>query len=75
MKRSDLPISEMSLPKKLDLLEITWEDLSRHEHALDSPAWHGSILKHRETALIDGKVTFSDWEKAKERIRRKVSIV
>ena len=74
MKRSDWPISQLSLPEKLDLLEIIWDDLSRNENTLESPDWHEAILKDREAALASGKVTVSDWEGAKARIRRKVSI-
>ena len=75
MRKSDWPISQLSLPEKLDLLEAIWEDLSRNENSLESPSWHEAILKDREAARATGKVTVSDWDEAKERIRRKVSRV
>lgn len=34
-----------------------------------SPAWHAAILSDRETALQAGRITVSDWEEAKERIK------
>jgi hypothetical protein len=68
-----LPISRLSLAQKLDLMETFWADLTRGEKELESPAWHGTILKDREKALKAGKVTVSDWEQAKKRIRKKVS--
>jgi hypothetical protein len=72
MKRNDWQISQLTLPQKLDLLESIWMDLSRNKDTLESPAWHESILKDREAALTAGNATLSDWDKAKERIRRKV---
>jgi putative addiction module component (TIGR02574 family) len=73
VKRVDLPISRLSLAQKLDLMETLWADLSREEKKLESPAWHAAILEDREKALKAGKVTVSDWEQAKKRIRKKVS--
>jgi putative addiction module component (TIGR02574 family) len=73
MKRIDLPLSDLTVSEKLDLLETIWADLSQDEGALESPAWHEAILKDREAAFETGKTTASDWEEAKERIRRRVS--
>ena len=73
VKRVDLPISRLSLAQKLDLMETLWADLTRDETNLESPAWHGTILEDREKALKAGKVTVSDWEQAKKRIKKKVS--
>ena len=73
MKRVDLPLSRLSLAQKLDLMETLWADLTRDEEKLESPAWHRTILEDREKALRAGKVTVSDWEQAKKRIKKKVS--
>ncbi|MFH1862347.1 MAG: addiction module protein [bacterium] len=73
MKRFDLPLSQLSLAQKLDLMEILWADLTRDEKKLESPAWHKTVLKDREEALTAGKITTSDWEQAKKRISKKVS--
>ena len=73
MKRVDLPLSKLSLAQKLDLMEILWADLTRNEKQFKSPAWHESVLRDREKAFTAGRVTVSDWAKAKERIRKKVS--
>jgi hypothetical protein len=73
MKRVDLPVSELSLAQKLDLMEILWADLTRDDTKLKSPAWHETVLKDREEAFAAGKVTVSDWEQAKKRIKKKVS--
>jgi hypothetical protein len=68
-----LPLNEMSLPEKLRLMEALWEDLSRNSDALDSPAWHGPVLEEREKSIAAGEAHFSDWETAKEDIRKRVS--
>jgi len=73
VKKVDLPISRLSLAQKLDLMETLWADFSRDEEKLESPAWHKAVLEDREAALRAGKVTASDWEHAKKRIRKKVS--
>ena len=73
MERVKLPISELSLAQKLDLMESLWESLIATEDAVKSPAWHKTVLSEREAALSAGKATVSDWKEAKERIKKKVS--
>jgi putative addiction module component (TIGR02574 family) len=73
VKRVDLPISRLSLAQKLDLMETLWADLSRYEEKLESPAWHKAVLEDREQAFKAAKVSASDWEQAKKRVRTKVS--
>ncbi len=73
MERVDLPLSKLTLAQKLALMEALWDDLAKHEKTLESPDWHEEILKDREKAIAAGKASFSDWEEAKERIRRNVS--
>lgn len=68
-----LPLSKMTLPEKLRIMETIWEDLSRHSDALESPRWHETILQKREKQIATGKARFSDWERAKADIRRRVS--
>jgi len=73
MKKVDLPLSQLSLAQKLNLMETLWTDLTRDERKLESPGWHETVLRDREEALAAGKVTVSDWEQAKKRIKKKVS--
>jgi len=72
MKRIDLSLSQLSFAQKLDLMETLWADLTREGKKLKSPAWHETVLKDRGEAFAAGKVTVSDWEQAKKRIRKKV---
>ena len=72
MKRVNLTLSELSFAEKLNLMETLWADLTRDEKKMKSPAWHETVLKDREEAFEAGKVTVSDWEQAKKRIKKKV---
>jgi putative addiction module component (TIGR02574 family) len=71
VERVDLPISDLSLAQKLDLMEALWADLSRDDKNLESPAWHREVLEDRLKAFEAGKISASDWEEAKRRLRMK----
>ena len=73
MDRIELPVSRLSLAQKLDLMETLWADLSRDQENLESPAWQEDVLNDRARALEAGRTTASEWEQAKERIRKNVS--
>ncbi|HSI14780.1 MAG TPA: addiction module protein [Chthoniobacter sp.] len=68
-----LPLKDMTVFEKLQLMEVLWEDLSRNADALESPEWHRDVLEEREQRIRSGETTFSDWEQAKEDIRKRVS--
>lgn len=68
-----LPLSEMSVFEKLQVMEAIWDDLSRHSDELDSPEWHRDVLEERERRITSGESQFSDWEQAKADIRKQVS--
>ena len=73
MEKFELPLSQLTLAQKLDLMEAIWDDLARDEKNLESPSWHEEVLRDREEALAAGKLSESDWEEAKLRIRKNVS--
>ena len=73
MERIDLPLSQFTFAQKLDLMEAVWSDLAMDEKALESPAWHEAVLRDRKKAMEAGKATVSDWEEAKDRIRKNIS--
>jgi len=68
-----LPLSDMTVSEKLQLMEALWEDLSRNADAVESPEWHREVLEDREQRIASGEARFSDWEQAKAEIRRRVS--
>ncbi len=67
------PLSQMSHPEKLELLEALWDDLTRKQEEFDSPAWHEEVLNECRRRAETGAEKFTDWEVAKEDIRRRVS--
>jgi len=73
MEKIDLPLSQFTFAQKLGLMEDVWSDLDMDEKRLESPAWHEAVLEDRKKALAAGKITISDWEEAKDRIRKNIS--
>ena len=63
----------MSRADKLRAMEALWTDLSRDEAELDSPGWHGDILRETEQLVRAGKAKFSNWQTARRRIHRKAT--
>ena len=63
----------MSRNEKLRAMEALWADLSRDGKKMESPEWHAEALQQTEQLVAQGKAKFSDWEDAKERVRRKAS--
>ena len=66
-----LPLRRMSREDKLRAMEALWADLSRDEAEMNSPDWHGAVLRETEQLVGEGKAKFSDWASARRRIRRK----
>ena len=66
-----LPLEKMTREEKLRIMEELWTDLSRDESQIESPAWHGDVLRERAEAVKSGKETFIDWEEAKKQLRNK----
>jgi putative addiction module component (TIGR02574 family) len=65
-----IPLGEMTVAEKLQLMEELWEDLSREPDTIPSPDWHGDVLREREAEVRAGRGKFIDWEQAKAEIRR-----
>lgn len=61
----------MSREDKLRAMEALWADLTRDDAELESPGWHGAVLRETEQLVRQGKAKFSDWQSARRRIRRK----
>ena len=63
----------MTLEEKLRAMEALWDDLCRHEDQIQSPPWHGEVLREREDRVQSGKETFLDWEAAKKELRDRLT--
>ena len=65
----NLPLDEMSVEEKLQVMEALWADLSREPDHIESPAWHKDALEEAKKRVESGEAGFSDWQKAKTSIR------
>ena len=68
-----LLLDRMTLPEKLQLIEDLWENFSKSHCGFESPVWHQEFLDERRAEAESGQEKFTDWETAKEEIRRRVS--
>lgn len=66
---SDLPVDDLSVVEKLQLMERLWQSLSRNPSEIVSPEWHAGILAGREKVVQEGRSNFVAWEDAKRRLR------
>ena len=69
--RSVLPLDKMSREEKLRIMEELRADLTRDESQVESPAWHGDVLRERAEAVKSGKEVLMDWEVAKKKLRER----
>jgi hypothetical protein len=60
----ELPLDQMTLAEKLQLMETLWADLSRRPAGLPSPDWHRQVLLERKRLADEGKLKFLDWDTA-----------
>ena len=66
---STIELQQMPRQDKLRLLESLWEDLSRDDAELESPAWHAAALAETERRLAYGQEQVLDWDQAKAQLR------
>lgn len=66
-----ITIDKLSTTEKLELMEKLWDDLlSSPDYTI--PKWHDDELARRKNAVKQGKITYTEWDKAKEKIRKEV---
>ena len=68
-----LPLDKMTVAEKLAVIDTVWEDLRKNSEEIPVPEWHKQILDSRRGAFERGEIGYTDWEKAKAEIRRRVS--
>ncbi len=67
-----LPLDQMTLAEKLEVMEALWADLSRRPEDLPSPNWHREVLQERKRSVDEGKLKFLDWQTAFTELRDEV---
>lgn len=60
----ELPLKDMTLADKLEVMESLWADISRTPDQLPSPAWHREVLEERRKGVETGELNFLDWDTA-----------
>lgn len=65
----ELPLAQMSIAEKLQVMEALWADLSRQAPDAIVPPWHARVLAEREQRLAAGQEEVLDWDEAKRRLR------
>jgi len=71
--RNALPLEQMSIEEKIQIMEIIWNNLCKNADSLSSPSWHKNILHEREDMIKNGDEEFVDWDKSKKYILDKTS--
>lgn len=64
-------LKQMSREEKLKVMHALWEDLARDEDAVESPEWHGQILRETEERVRLGVENIRDWHEAKQELRKR----
>ena len=67
MKPSDL--RSMGSKERLEVMELLWSSFQQDATEIESPAWHGDVLRDRKTKLLNGTATFIPIKELKARYR------
>lgn len=67
-----LNLDRMTVEEKLRVMADLWDDLCRRAGGIESPGWHGEVLRERRVAVDRGQDEFEDWETAKGRIEDEI---
>jgi hypothetical protein len=63
-------IERMTPIERLKTMELIWDSLVRDAESIESPAWHGEILKGRLEKIRKGEAKFLDLEEVKRSLGR-----
>jgi len=67
-----IPLEQMSVEEKLQVIEEIWIDLAGTPENIPSPSWHADVLRAREKRISEGTSNFLDIAQAKEAVRRRL---
>jgi putative addiction module component (TIGR02574 family) len=62
-------IEKMTLPERLETMELLWDSLVRDAVGVTSPDWHGEILSGRLEKIARGEAVFLSLDEVKRRLR------
>ena len=64
-------IEKMSVPERLKAIELLWESITERSEYIESPDWHGEILKKRRDVVESGKAKYLSISQVRERLKNK----
>jgi putative addiction module component (TIGR02574 family) len=67
-----LPLKEMTVAEKLQLMEVLWDDLSRNPEDVPSPAWHEEVLAERQRQIDEGKAKFLSLDEFRQSLQKEI---
>jgi putative addiction module component (TIGR02574 family) len=67
-----LPLKEMTVAEKLQLMEVLWDDLSHNAEDIPTPAWHGEVLADRQREIDEGKGKFLPLDEFRQDLDREI---
>ena len=68
-----LPLDEMTVAEKLELVYAIWDDLLLNPEDVPIPDWHEEYLKRVQKEIDEGKAEFIAFETAKKRLYKMTS--
>ena len=63
-----LPLDQMSVAEKLQLMEVLWVDLSRNPEDISTPDWHKEVLADRERLIAEGCAKFLPFDEVRKNL-------
>lgn len=69
--KGSMAIEQLNQAEKLPVMETIWEDLSREDQPLQSPARHESLLQKTEQRVQSGQEKILHWKEAKKELRKR----
>ena len=64
-------ISKLTVPERLQVMEMLWDSLSSADY--ESPQWHESVLEDRKRLVASGQAGFMSLEESKRLLAERFS--
>ncbi len=64
---NEAEIQKMSISERILTMEALWDSLLADESNIESPEWHGDVLRERQKKIENGEMEFISLEEFKKR--------
>jgi len=61
-------VKKLPTEEKIRIMEAIWDSFEQEGDEIDSPDWHGDVLRRRRARIESGEATFLSLEEARERL-------